>query len=68
MAKWTLSDDTGISTVDAIDADDAARKLAANERIAGVSSSDDLRSAVERAGGYGSLIDPDGVAVWSVGR
>lgn len=55
-----ISTDEATMTICAASADDAAREF-------GYASSDALRRAVERSGGYGSLTI-DGVVAWRVAR
>lgn len=58
--KICISTDEGTMTVYATSVDQAARKF-------GYASADALRRAVERSGGYGSLVIDD-VVVWRVAR
>jgi len=58
--KIQISTDEATMTIDATSADQAAREF-------GYASAAALRRAVERSGGYGSLVI-DGVTVWRVAR
>jgi len=66
MTTYRLSTDSGTTTVTADSVDAAAVELARIERIRGVATAADLRDAIERAGGYGTLTE-DGAPVWRIG-
>lgn len=67
LSTFRVTTDSASETIDAANADEAARIFAESEGFTGVTDLDSLRAYLVRAGGYGTVADADGAIVMRVG-
>ena len=64
MNSYTINTDAVSSTIEAKDADEAARKFAADQGYQGVEDMDDLVETIEGMDGYITILEDDAAIVY----
>ena len=64
MTEYTINTDAVSTTIEATDADEAARQFAADQGYNGVDDMDDLVEMIEGMDGYIMILEDDAVIIY----